>query len=361
MGNCFNLPDLRQALASLPRTLDDTYARILSNIDKNHNDSTLQILKILQWLTFSTRPLRLEELAETFTIDTDKTPRFDPERRWPEPRDVLTLCSSLITLSDTGDSELNADSLYLQSDSVAEGSHFYVRLAHFSVKEYLVSNRIRHGVTSHYSIQETESHDVLAQDCLAYLLQFDEPGSLSSETIATSPLLKYAAEFWVEHAKKAEKGPTQASTLLVMELFMTEREGFLNWIRIYNPEEWDSPSSGHQNLSLGSANLASPLYYAALAGLLEPAKLLIEAGKGVNAQGGIYGNALQAASRYDHVNIVQLLLDKGADVNTQGGEFGSALQAASSGGEMNIVQLLLDYGADINAQGGDFGRALQAA
>lgn len=34
----------------------------------------------------------------------------------------------------------------------------------------------------------------------------------------------------------------------------------------------------------------------------------------------IYGNALQAASKEGHPEIVKLLLDKGADVNTQGGK-----------------------------------------
>jgi ankyrin repeat protein len=43
-----------------------------------------------------------------------------------------------------------------------------------------------------------------------------------------------------------------------------------------------------------------------------------------NAQGGEYGNALQAASAEGHGQIVQLLLEKGADVNTQGGSYGYA-------------------------------------
>ena len=49
--------------------------------------------------------------------------------------------------------------------------------------------------------------------------------------------------------------------------------------------------------------------------------------------------------------IVQLLLDKGADINAQGGHYGNALQAASTGAHEKIVQLLLDNGADVNAQG----------
>jgi ankyrin repeat protein len=80
----------------------------------------------------------------------------------------------------------------------------------------------------------------------------------------------------------------------------------------------------------------------------------LDKGADVNAQGGEYGNALQAASSRGHQEIVQLLLDKGADVNAQGGEYGNALPAASWGGYQGVVQLLLDKGADVNAQGSHY-------
>ena len=61
------------------------------------------------------------------------------------------------------------------------------------------------------------------------------------------------------------------------------------------------------------------------------------------------------------VKLLKLLLEKGADVNAQGGEYGNALQAASYKGHSEIVKLLLEKGADVNAQGGEYGNALQAA
>ncbi|KAH0602388.1 uncharacterized protein H6S33_008727 [Morchella sextelata] len=81
----------------------------------------------------------------------------------------------------------------------------------------------------------------------------------------------------------------------------------------------------------------------------------------VNAQGGRYGNALQAAAYNGHEKIVQMLLDRGADVNAQGGLYGNTLQAAASLGREKVVQMLLDRGADVNAQGGLYRNALQAA
>jgi hypothetical protein len=90
---------LRKTLASLPKTLDNTYARILCNIDEEH---TVNTLKILQWLAYSARPLQLGEIAEVIAVDTESNPRFDTKRRFPEPRDILTICTSLVTIVDEG-------------------------------------------------------------------------------------------------------------------------------------------------------------------------------------------------------------------------------------------------------------------
>ena len=41
-----------------------------------------------------------------------------------------------------------------------------------------------------------------------------------------------------------------------------------------------------------------------------------------------------------------MMLKKGADVNAQGGEYGNALQAASVRGHDQVVQMLLEKGAE---------------
>jgi hypothetical protein len=43
--------------------------------------------------------------------------------------------------------------------------------------------------------------------------------------------------------------------------------------------------------------------------------------------------------------VVQILMDAGADVNAQGGEYGNALQAASVWDREKVVQTLLAAGA----------------
>ncbi|KAJ7445595.1 ankyrin repeat-containing domain protein [Mycena latifolia] len=93
----------------------------------------------------------------------------------------------------------------------------------------------------------------------------------------------------------------------------------------------------------------------------EVVRLLLENGADVNAMGGKYGSALQAASFEGYMEVVCLLLKNGADVNAGGGEYGSALQAASYGGCTEVVQLLLKNGANMHATVGKYGSALQAA
>jgi hypothetical protein len=61
--------DLRKTLKSLPRTLDDTYARILASINEAYSQDAL---RILQWLVYSTRPLLLEEVAEVVAVNTEE-------------------------------------------------------------------------------------------------------------------------------------------------------------------------------------------------------------------------------------------------------------------------------------------------
>ncbi|CUS15230.1 unnamed protein product, partial [Tuber aestivum] len=79
-------------------------------------------------------------------------------------------------------------------------------------------------------------------------------------------------------------------------------------------------------------------------------RLLLRRGADVNAQGGVCGNALQAAAYRGHESVVQLLLERGAEANAKGGHYGNALQAAKAFGHQTIVQLLITHGADPDAE-----------
>jgi hypothetical protein len=131
----------------LPKTLDDIYARILCNIDEAYSQDAF---RILQWLVYSARPLRIEEVAEVLAVKINDDPQFDPENRLLEPWDVLTICSSLVTIVTRPEYSCNRG--------------FYeiieLRLAHSSVKEYLISDRIRSGPASRYTIEDCAKEQI---------------------------------------------------------------------------------------------------------------------------------------------------------------------------------------------------------
>ncbi|KAI1439483.1 hypothetical protein F5Y02DRAFT_425549 [Annulohypoxylon stygium] len=329
LKNCLNYRSVQEALTSLPTTLDETYARILANVPQEHQSYTT---RILQFLTYSERPLRIEEAVDAIAVEPANKPRFDPENRMPIPREISIYCSSLVlvTRRETND------------QTVTE-----VQLAHFSVKEYLTSDRLDNEIAT--DLSEIAARSSIAEVSLAYLLELNH--SLKPREIMQSyPMAKYAAQYWTDHAVIAVDSKTELQSL-ALKLF-TCKESFETCYQLYKLDQpWND-----RYLQPPSA-----LYYASLGGLIYSVQMLLDKGADMNAQGGFYGNALQAASYGGHEKIVQMLLDKGADMNAQGGFYGNALQAVSEGGHEKIVQMLLDEGADVNAQGGEYDNALLAA
>lgn len=230
-------------------------------------------------------------------------------------------------------------------------------LAHDSVKGYFTSDRIWKGPAKKYGLQESASDIVIANACIGHLLQFHDAESFCDETVATHRLARHAAKFWTDHTRSyaSEEGSTQE---LVMKLFAVENGAYLNWIRIHDLDRpWKGSDPGRQ-----AADIVSPLYYASLVGLTDIVRCLLRDGSAdVHAQGGFYGNVLEAALISGNEQVVKLLFDKVADANTQGRNYGSALQVASYRGYKEVVRLLLDEGAGVNGQGGLFGNAFQAA
>jgi hypothetical protein len=99
LQGCLSLGDLEDQLEDLPHNLDEIYNRIISGIDKTYHENAL---KILQWLSFSVRPLKLAEVAQVVGVvpDANQGLCFKPSRIFTNPRSVLMICSSLVTETD---------------------------------------------------------------------------------------------------------------------------------------------------------------------------------------------------------------------------------------------------------------------
>ena len=272
------------------------------------------------------------------------------------------------------------------------------RFSHLSVQEYL---------EKHWGYYDANA--LIAKVCLSLLndpVQQKRNTELQDENKELDDIIRYARFCWADHVQNHDKERIASRLAIILKQFLgsfnESSSAYKSWLEIidtdinkryldvqvfntslvYKVFHSISPSSltllvisafGFNKIIFDwwetavfdvetrNKNNESLLHIASRYGHPFIVMILLRKGADVNAQRGIYGNALQAASSRGHEMVVQLLLEKGADINAQGGEYGNALQAASSRGHEAVVHLLLEKGADVNAQGGWYGNALQAA
>ena len=319
-------------LEDLPKTLDETYSRTLLGIDEEKREYAQRLFRCL---VVSIRPLRVKELAEILAIRFDESafPRFNANWR-PEYAEeaIMAACSSLIAIVD-------------------RGGHQVVQFSHFSVKEYLTSERIAaaNDCLSYYHILFEPAHTILAHACLSILLQLDD--KIDKDTIAQFPLAPYAARYWIEHAQFEN---VSSHTKEVMKrLFDPTKPHFAAWIWVYNIDcDWaEQMSTMHP-----TQPEAVPLYYASLCGFVSLTEQLISAhSRDVTSKGGSHSTSLHAASVKGHLEVASLLLRNGADPDSRDNLGRVPLHRVSQGGQvvmvkssLKVARLLVNSGADVN-------------
>jgi ankyrin repeat protein len=328
LQHCFP-PNLRQYLNELPETLDETYERILKGINKAQKDNAHRLLRCL---TVAVRPLLVEELAELLAFDFQAStsgglPTLKEDWRWDDQEEaVLSTCSSLIAIIPRDDSRV-------------------VQFSHFSVKEYLTSSRVAqspHGEVSRFHIDLEPAHTIMAQACLATLLQQD--GNARNSDAKVSPLVQYATQHWVDHAQFEIVSSRLREGMV--DLFDSSKPYFAAWVQVHDIDEgWVAFSLGSQD------SIGSPLYYAAFCGFYDMAeRLIMKHPEQVNARGGRNLFPLPAALYKRHFRVVNLLYQHGAVVHVRGAFESTPLAAASFHGRVDTMRWLLDHGADANTR-----------
>ncbi|KAF8229310.1 hypothetical protein L208DRAFT_187590 [Tricholoma matsutake] len=113
-----------------------------------------------------------------------------------------------------------------------------IKLAHFTVKEYLIAVQAK--------FSEGDASCLIAESCLGYLLQFTARGTLNHKNINNFQPAYYAAKHWVDHARDAERGDRESAVMrtLMEDLFEPNGAPFVTWIQLWNPG-----SPGRQMLS----------------------------------------------------------------------------------------------------------------
>ena len=259
-----------------------------------------------------------------------------------------------------------------------------VQFAHFSVKEFLMSDRLAESSTggeatvSQYHIQLEPAHTILAQACLGVLLRLDD--RTNRDNIKDFPLAGYAAQHWVDHARF---GNVSSVIRGEMEcLFDAGRPHFAAWLWIYNEDRGGNPMS---TMSPDKPE-AAPLYYAARLGFRDlTAHLLAECPDDVRDNCGSEMTPLHATVAHGHLDVFSLLighfpspdirgiynqtpllrvlwredirgdleigkrlLDLGANVNAHDNDHWTPLYLAAANGRLGFARMLLEHGAEVN-------------
>ena len=382
---------MRRTLDTLPESLDETYERVLREIKKPNMDNAH---RLLQCLVAATRPLLVEELAEVLAVDFDSSdgiPRLNPDWRWEDQEQaLLSSCSSLITIVNVNDSDdndkvnvnVNTDdnaNNNADDDDNDEDDDFYyffrdndgdgdgdgdrngkddnkeavearvVQFSHFSVKEFLTSPRLvsPSRAVSHYHIPLEPAHTVMAQACLSILLRPDDPVDHTGDG-TTSPLARYAAQYWVIHAR-FDNVPLHLQSAMKL-LFDASSPYFSSWLQSHNI---DTPA---QNSFLSSFKPdkgpgGSPLYYAALCGFRDLVEyLIVKYPQQVNEIGGLYMTPAVAALAGGYFQLARLLSRNGSSVEPRDFNMWSPLHWAAHYGDLEAMQVLLDCRADIDSR-----------
>lgn len=284
----------------------------------------------------------------------------------------------------------------------------YIRLVHFSVKDYLVSDRIRAPKTARYSIQEIQLHQYIVAACLAFLLQLDQEShcdpcrydddednenndassesndiedysnddrdnkderderddrvdrvnsddsddGIDSDDIDDSDdgnnnlLLRYAARRWTGHARRIGS-QLEAVEHLSVDFLHPSHRSYEAWVQ--------------HDYHMRQNYMRSPLFMMASEGVVALVQILLD--MSMNANENYAGqSAPLVASRNGDEAVVKPLREYVAVPNsTHESHNCTSLQAASLCGSLQVVDLLIDAGANVNTELGEYGTALQAA
>lgn len=372
----------------MPRSLDETYERKLVSFEQVEEVKTA-----LQWLAFSQRPLTVSELQEACITNFQYKPYIDSESR--DVMDSLPdILSSLVRIqaplqyyesgsnsddstSDTATSEGEYSSEVTSRVSLGK---CIISLAHFSVKEYLLHDRISRSSAAGFALEARLTHYALAQTCVAYILGYHEIRSVTNTRdadLTSFPLLEYSTKYWVEHQRYVESSTGTISSQVNLHFHLLNfDDAKKTWLCLF--DELDVLEEVDENeqplylatdfgliktveyflkLGMDVNNIAEdqrrPLIAACARGNGDIAEMLLHAGANPNLTNPNGATAFLQAASYGHEPVVHTLLRYKAAIDAEGSHTsGTALYAAVSGNNDKIAELLLQEGADVEAQGG---------
>jgi len=285
--------------------LSDTYQAMLEKIKAQGGDKARLGMAVLMWISYSWRPLQVDELCHAIAIRIGSTDLESDDI--PAISTLLGYCQGLVAID--------------KSTSTA-------RLIHYTLKEYLFAHPDHFG----------KAHSTMAEICLTYL-NFQHVKDLSagpSPDPRGTPFLEYSSLYWGTHMKMEL---SIDSKTLALELLLDQFDSHVSAKPLWSPISW--------GLTLGHTPDCKPfsaLHCVSYLGIAEVADILIKMNRwDVNGTDDAGMTPLIWAARYGHEEVVRLLLRE-KHIQPDQHDTGSgrtALSWAAGNGDEGLVRLLL--------------------
>jgi hypothetical protein len=314
-----------KALESLPLGLEETYRDTLTRIKKQPGGDGTLAMSILRWISYSKRPLLVDELCHALAMewDDDEEPQRDLDHdNILDPESLVDVCAGLVIIEDESK---------------------VIRLVHFTTEEFFNASR-----GSLFPDAETQ----ISKTCLAYLsLDIFSKGYCTSDQeletrLQLLPFLNYAAHHWGHHLRGK---PEQDLEEMALNL-LNNHSSLLTSTQVMYISDYRYAGYSQRFLK----NMTG-LHVAAIFGLHALVSLLLGKGADVKAKDSNGGTALYRAAERGHEAVVKLLLEKGAELETKSDYSGQTpLSWAAEKGHEAVVKLLLEKGAELETKS-DYG------
>jgi hypothetical protein len=221
---------VQEVLDAMPEDLYSTYSRILGDLQSS--DDWPVVDRILTFVSYSARPVTVAEVAE-FVILEDEMTNVQPEERFEDFTEILSLISSLINVQDGN-----------------------LTLTHKSVQDFLMT-RQEHGdfvplFTSNLLYRGADIY--IAKRCLQYLAfpqqpicdiaearNVKDPNTRHLAKLLTEyPFLDYAASRWPHHVRTKELQEEAAEQMRATLPFTVAPNLWKAWLMLQRADIWET-------------------------------------------------------------------------------------------------------------------------
>lgn len=364
LKSCPTPKDVRETLRTLPKTLKETYEKILNSTPKRDQP---YIRAALQWIACSVRPLSLDELA--FAVVNDPAvvkPNGSENQLVGGGEAIQKMLSKLIdvhkveriSLWDFLHQESRSRSLtdILDETKRMREAHQYpgsniVVFSHSSVRDYLLQRHNDADVSMSFFFSEDMAHRLIAKSLLALIQNLPETASVDNEAyrVGWEGLSMYLARYWQTHAARLpdeEPGslahiwnevPSAVRFLLMAEdEYTNDQFGDIVGLEEFQTE----PPSPEQKLR-----------YAACSGSSCVLDIIFASHPDLDVDASTESGetALSFACERQHWQIADTLLKRGADPNKHGFMTAPLFDASMHGAD-DIVRELISHSADVNVE-----------